>query len=347
MRLNLNKGSILKLSIFIFALLFIVMIVSYWNRAYTIFYPFLISIIGAYLLNPLVCKMEQKGIRRTIGILIIYTVLMATFIYTCFYLIPVVIRDLGKLVGVLPEYNEKFRLTVQYFQDRWSEAGLPQSIKSVIDNNITRVQDYLTESIATLISIIVLYLSKFFSFVLIPILLYYFLKDFNKITEEIKMLIPRKYRNHVVRVCSNIDEVFGSYIRSQIILSLIIAVMTTLALIILKIDFAVVIGIFNGIVNIIPYFGPIIGMVPAVLIALLQSPLKAFYTLIIFIVIQQIESDFISPKITGDSVGLHPVTVILSLIIGGELFGIPGMIFGVPLTAALKIIYCDIMKSLF
>jgi len=337
----------IKILLFTFLALIIVFLVLYWDIICSIVYPFIISIVGAYLLNPLVCKMEQKGIKRTASIFIIYGLFMIIVVYICFFLIPVVVRDLGRLIGVLPEYNEKFRAAVQYFQYKWSEAGLPQGIKSVIYNNINRVQDYLTQSIESLISVIILYLSKFFNFVLIPILLYYFLKDFNKITEKLKLLIPRRYRKQVVRICSNIDDVFGNYIRSQIILSSVIAVMTTLALILLKIEFAIVIGIFNGIVNVIPYFGPIIGVIPAILIAFLQSPSKALYTMVVLTIIQQIESDIISPKITGDSVGLHPVTVILSLVIGGELFGIPGMIFGVPVAAALKIVYCDVMKSLF
>jgi len=343
----MTRNNVIKLVMLIILLLSILFAIFYWVIIKEIIYPFIISIFAAYLLNPLVCKMEQKGIKRSAGIFIIYLVLMMFAFFICFYVIPAIVRDLGKLSGVMPEYSRRFNGMVQYIQDKYSESGLPESIKSAIDNNIKRIENYLTDYIEGTTSLILDYVSKFFSFVLIPVILYYFLKDFRLIVNKLKLLIPHKYRGQLTRILSNIDSVFGDYIRSQIILSLIIGAMTSLALFILKINFALVIGVLNGITNIIPYFGPIIGTIPAVFIALLQSPTKAVYTLIAMTIIQQIESDIISPKITADCVGIHPVTVILALIIGGELFGLTGMVLGVPAAAAIKIIYNDVMKNMF
>lgn len=347
MKFHMNRTIRIRIILLLLLIAIVFLIYVIWDKIMDVAYPFMISIFIAYLLNPIVCVMEKKGIKRSVGIIIIYVTFIVFFLFICFYMVPVIVKDIGKLISNMPGYSTKFRDTILFFQDKYSNSGLPAGIKNALNNNIQKLEDYVTLSLESMIAAAVLLLSKIFSIALIPILLYYFLKDFRQIKERIKLLIPRKYRNKVARIGASIDDIFGSYVRSQIILSLITAVMTAIGLLILKIDFALIIGIINGITNIIPYFGPIIGAIPAVLVALLQSPMKALYTIIVIIIIQQIESDIICPKITADSVGLHPVTVILALVIGGELFGIAGLLLGVPVAAALKIIYYDIAKSLF
>lgn len=347
MRYLITREFLVKALLVLSLLLILVLFVVYFEWIYDIIYPFAISIFIAYLLNPLVCIMERRGVKRSSSIILIYMIMLFVIFLICFYIMPLIVRDLGELVEILPEYNKKFYDAYKYIQEKYVEIGLPEGIKNAIENNINRIENSVTTYIEHITLTIIGYLSKVMSFALIPILLYYFLKDFNSIAGRVKLLIPRRYRNRITSICLNIDEIFGNYIRSQIILSIIIAVMTSIALLLLDIDFALIIGLVNGITNIIPYFGPIIGTVPAVLIALLQSPVKAIYVTVVMIIIQQIESDLISPKITANSVGLHPVSVIFALVIGGKLFGVMGMILGVPAAAALKVIYRDVMKSLF
>ena len=122
-------------------------------------------------------------------------------------------------------------------------------------------------------------------------------------------------------------------------------VSTTIALALLKINFAFIIGMLAGLADIIPYFGPVIGIIPAVFFAILESPIKALWVIIIFTIIQQVENDIITPKVVGESVGIHPVTVMLSLIIGGRFFGILGMVLAIPVVAILKIIYSHFVES--
>jgi Predicted permease len=291
--------------------------------------------------------MERRGIKRMISIIIIYIILLLFIISLFFYIIPEIVRDTGDLSGILPQYSMRLTNTIQYIQNRYTAIGIPNGIKDTIDNNINRFQVAINRYFNSIANGIISFLSKILNYILIPFLLYYFLKDYNRIGYHVKMLIPRKYRNQTTRIWGNIDDVFGDYIRSQLLLSGVIAVLSSIALILIRVDFALILGILNGITNIIPYFGPIIGALPAVLIALLQSPSKALYTAIALFLIQQFESGILSPKITGESVDLHPVTVILALIAGEELFGMTGMILSVPIAAAIKVIYMDIYKNLF
>lgn len=343
----INRDNAIKLTLVILGAGVLILLYIYRQTISGLIYPFIISFFISYLLNPLITAMEAKGIKRSVGIIIIYAVFLAFLLFVCLYMVPILIRDMGKLIGALPGYNAMFRNIISYYEEKFKLIALPAGIKAAIDNNINRMENYVVSYLESATTFIILLVSKMFNIMLMPILVYYFLKDFKNVMERLSRLIPRKYRSQTVRIFSNVDSILGNYVRSQLILSAVIGIMTTVALFILRINFAIIIGIINGVTNIIPYFGPIIGAIPAVLIALLQSPVKALYTIGVLTVIQQVESDIICPKITADSVDLHPLTVIFALMAGGELFGVTGLILGVPVAAALKVIYRDVMKSLF
>ena len=138
-------------------------------------------------------------------------------------------------------------------------------------------------------------------------------------------------------VLYDIDMVFSRFLRGQLLDALIVAIVTSIVLTIIRLDFAVLLGCFAGITNIIPYFGPIFGAIPAIIVALLSGGFsKAIVTLIAFIVIQQIDGNFIYPKVVGSSTGLHPLFVLLAVTFGGYFWGILGMILAVPIAACIK-----------
>ena len=151
------------------------------------------------------------------------------------------------------------------------------------------------------------------------------------------LILPKKHRSKAILLFRDIDNAFGKFIRGQIIVASFIGILTTTALSIIDVKYAVFLGLFAGIANVIPYFGPIIGLVPTIIFALFDSPGKALYASGAFVLIQQIESGILTPKIIGESVGVHPVYVILSLFIGGKLMGIAGMILAVPVLVAIKL----------
>jgi predicted PurR-regulated permease PerM len=136
----------------------------------------------------------------------------------------------------------------------------------------------------------------------------------------------------------DIDQVIGEFIRGQLIVCTVIAVLTSIALYLMGVQFAIILGMIAGIVDVIPYFGPFIGMLPCIAVALLQSPKLALYTALAFIAIQQVESNIISPKIVGDRVGLHPVVIIFALLAGERLLGFIGLVLAVPAAAIIKVI---------
>lgn len=182
--------------------------------------------------------------------------------------------------------------------------------------------------------------------VVIPIITFYFLNDKNYFIKKTYLTIPKKYRQDAKRLGKEIDRALGEFIRGRIIVAIFVGVSTTILLLVLRVDFALLIGMIAGAVDIIPYFGPVIGIIPAAFFALLESPVKALWVVLIFIGIQQIENNIISPKVIGEGMGIHPITIILSLIIGGGIFGILGMVFAVPVVAIVKILFSFIIEKL-
>jgi len=173
-------------------------------------------------------------------------------------------------------------------------------------------------------------------FIVGPLLGVYLLMHAEKIKTTFMRIIPKKFKNNTAVVLDRINKVAGKYVRGQIFISIIIGILCTVVLLVLKVDFAILLGFIAGILNIIPLLGPIIGAIPAALAALFISPLKALLVIVLFIAIQQIDNYVISPNVMKYQVGVHPGIIILSLMVGGGLFGIWGLIIAVPTVAVLQ-----------
>ena len=140
-------------------------------------------------------------------------------------------------------------------------------------------------------------------------------------------------------MAKDIDISLSQFVRGRLLMAVFVGVTTTIFLFIFNIEFAIVIGLITGIADIIPYIGPFMGFLPAVLLALMQGPVAAVRIAIVFVLIQWVENNLLGPKLLGDSTGLHPFVVLMCLVIGGSLFGFLGMIFSVPIVSAARIIW--------
>jgi predicted PurR-regulated permease PerM len=170
------------------------------------------------------------------------------------------------------------------------------------------------------------------------ILSFYILRDKELIVRKLKYVFPEKYREEIICFLRDIHRVVIRFIQGQILIAVIIGIIETIGLYIAGIPYAPLLGMIGGISNVIPYFGPYIGAVPAVAVALTISPWKAALAIIVFVIVQQIDNIILSPRIIKGKLGLHPVTTIMSVLVGGRLFGFTGLVLAVPLTAMVKII---------
>ncbi|SNS32774.1 Predicted PurR-regulated permease PerM [Anaerovirgula multivorans] len=343
-----NKVNIGKKQIYLFILVFlIVLLIIFMFRIrglmYEILGPFIFAIALAYILNPIVHYLQSKGIQRLWGVLIIYTTILLILTLFSITLIPRFTLEVKHLIEFMPKYSNDayeylYDLYLRYNRNVESLPAELEGVKDLLRLNIDRIEGIVFGAFTSITNMFIGIFSKVIGLVLIPVLAFYFLKDAEKFKRSIILLLPRFCRNQILNIAKDMDVVLAGFIRGQLTVAAFVGILTTLSLLVLRVEFAVLVGLIAGIANIIPYFGPVIGIVPGVLFALMDSPMKAVWVVLVFIVIQQIESAIIAPKIVGKSVGIHPVFVILALIIGGRFFGIVGLLVAVPAAAILKVL---------
>jgi len=300
--------------------------------------PFLIAIIIAYILNPLVVLFEKRRVSRGLAILLLYAIFFAVVFLAGVWTIPGLVTELQKLMEVLPEYTAQAQAFIGHLYSDYRRFHLPDSLRVALDENILLLQRALQSLLERVSGALLGLFSHFFVLLLVPLLVYYFLRDIEHLKRSLVALFPARYRQRVLVAASEIDAALGAYLRGLLLICFLVGLLTYIGLRLLGVEFALILGIIYGLTNIIPYFGPLIGALPAVFIALLDSPALALKVVGVMVVVQQFDSQLLSPQILGKSLGLHPLAVILALLAGGQLFGLPGLILAVPLAAMLKIL---------
>ncbi len=301
-------------------------------------YPFIIALLLAYLLNPPVCYLEKKGLSRGLAITLVYVVLFTILILGGARLIPVFVRDLESFAKELPQILNKVEELFYLIQNHYHNSVLPYSMRIAIDDAVLSMQQTGQGFIRDLTDSIMGLISHFIGLAITPILAFYFLHDWRQIKESFTLLIPCRWRHEYTLALKDVDKVLSGVIRGQLTVAVIVGILVSSGLYLFKVPFALLIGIAAGLLDIIPYFGAFIGATPAITLALLESPVLAVKVGLLFFIIHQLEGSIIGPKILGESVGLHPITVIFFLFAGGELFGIIGMLLGVPVAAVGKVL---------
>lgn len=319
-----------------------VFIYYYSDKIIKILSPFFIAALIAYIIYPIVIRFERKGIKRSVSIITIYIFIILTLVFCCIYIMPQVLNNAKELFKTLPHITNSYQDYFNSCISRIKASKWPPEVKKMIFNEINYGSGYvqvyaariMKKSLAVLASSIVILLNTILSM----IIAYYFIKDADGLKNGTLMLVPKKMRNDLINMGRELNSIATHFIQGQLMTALIVGTMETAGLYFVKVKYPFVLGLLGGIANIIPYFGPVLGAIPAVAVALLQSPYKAALAALVFIVVQQIDNAFISPKIIEGKLGLHPVTTIVAVLVGGEFFGIIGMLIGVPVAAMLKVI---------
>ncbi|SDE59524.1 AI-2E family transporter [Sporomusa acidovorans] len=309
-------------------------------------YPFIIALLLAYLLNPAVCYLEGKGLSRGLAIILLYVALFSILLFGGARLVPIILRDLESFAGELPHILQKSEELFYLIQSHYQNSSLPYSMRVAIDDTILSIQREGQLFARELANGIMGLISHFIGIAITPILAFYFLHDWREIKDKFQLFVPGRWRQEFALALKDIDKVLNGVIRGQITIAVIVGILVSSGLYYFKVPFALLIGIAAGLLDVIPYFGAFIGATPAITLALLESPLLAMKVAVLFFVIHQLEGSIISPKILGENVGLHPLTVIFFLFAGGELFGIIGMLVGVPIAAVGKVLVKHSIKLL-
>lgn len=313
------------------------------NLILSLLTPFIIAFILAYIFNPLLVFLEKKlKFKRIQSLLFTYGVLLISIILFIVFTAPIIINNLIDIVNQIPSYIDK----TQIF---FAEFG--KNLKNIDPNTLKYFGNNIMSAIPKLSTLFAGYLGQIFNttfsigkfiinFVLAFIICFYILLEKENLLlftkKTIYIILGKKYGNFTFEVCSTLNSNIGKYFYSKILDSFIVGVLSGIGLYFIKSQYALLFGILMGFMNLIPYFGPVIGMTPVVLINLFYNPTIAILSLIYLLLVQQIEIAVIEPKIVGSQLDLSPFLTIMAVTVGGGLFGIPGMILSVPIVSVIK-----------
>ncbi|WP_291632808.1 AI-2E family transporter [Clostridium sp.] len=340
-KINKKKIVMIILSIIFFVVIFFIAIrIPLIKQLINLVF---ISFILSYILKPLYMILIKKGVNKKAASALIIVGLLGLILLTFIVVIPSIFREglnIDKSINELEYYLTNANMKIKVLNTNKVISGIMNTIYHKANAQILVISGKIFESIMGMGENIITYMVS-------PLIIYYFLCDSENMINKTLIAFPPESRNVIKKIIADIDKVLSRYIMSQLILCGIITIATFLILLIMKVDFPLILSLINGVFNIIPYFGPIFGVIPAILIGLLSSPKTALYTALWLFALQQLEGSILSPKIIGDSISMHPLTVIILLIIGGEVGGILGMILAVPLGVVIKVVYEDLNYYLF
>ncbi|WP_409227917.1 AI-2E family transporter [Gudongella sp. SC589] len=302
--------------------------------------PFVYALVLAYILNPLVKALEKRKIKRIWAILMVFILLFAIIGIAFATIIP-------RLTGDLSGFIEDIPNIVKFVERVISElrAGeitfIPEEFRDFlnVEEEMSRAGEYLRNAFRGIFDALVNSTGTLLDIIITPIITFYYLKDKDKIIKAFTQDIPDSVYSKIKELAGDMDKVLGGFIKGQIAVAAFVGILTGVGCWFIGVPYALTVGLVAGITNIIPYFGPWLGGVLPVVLGFMEKPIMALWVVILIVVIQQIEAAFLSPQIMSHSVGMHPLLVMFSVLFFGSMFGIAGMIIGVPLMGVLKILF--------
>lgn len=309
----------------------------------TIFIPLLLGGVLYYVTEPIQRLLEKRGLPRW-GSITTILILMTGIVTALLLMIgnPIA-SQVNKLVENAPSIAQSIQDTADYVMD--NKDHLPPQIEDFVDSISNSIQTIAVKSSTWIVSFISGAVSATFTLILVPFFFIFMLKDHEKFAPNIYNIFSGDRRAWVKNTLEDIDGVLRSYVQGQVIISSLLALMMFIGYLFIKLDYALLLAIFSFFMNMIPFIGPWISLVPAVVVALVQKPVLVIGVGVVTLVAQQIESNLITPNIMGKSLDIHPLTVISLVLAAGNIAGFIGILIAIPTYAVLKAIVINIYEE--
>jgi predicted PurR-regulated permease PerM len=322
--------------------------------AWTALVPFFLGLALMYVLFPMVNLLDRHAPRvmqrrrwsRPVAIVLSYIVVFGVVGGLLAGFVPVVVDQGTVLVKAVPRYYLKLENLVTIDYQAWLDQipdGIAKMVSANLESAAATVMDAVRKGLSFTFRTVTQTISFVIGMVIVPFWLFYVMNDAEKARRGFYQVIPQKAREDVRAIVKIVNGVLSAYVRGQALLCVVVGVLALIVLFSLGVDFALVLGTIAGITEIIPVFGPYMGAIPAVLIALAEQPIKALWVALAYLGIQQIENLFLVPRISGNAMRFHPAVVMVIIVIGSQVGGIWGMLLGVPLSAIVR----DLFKYLY
>lgn len=297
----------------------------------------ILALTVAAAVNPFVNSLVRRRWPRLLAVASIYVVLLVIIATVLFLLLPSIIQQLRGIAEQLPNFYERFIRLFQSFEnilERSQVISSPEQLLSQFSQLLARWASGLLLSTVNLVGTLA-------SLIIVLVISFYLVVSEKGLENFWRAVIPLKHEEYVLDLWRRVNRKIGRWLQGQLLLSLIIGVMTYVGLLIFDVPFALTLAIIAAVFELVPFIGPIIAAVPAVILGFLQSTSLGLIVLLLYVVIQQLEGNLITPAVTRKLVGLNPVIVILALIAGGTLAGIVGVLIAIPITVTLVELFED------
>ena len=305
--------------------------------------PFFIAALLAYLGDPVVDKLEARKISRSLSVTIVYVFLLLIGLSLLFVLLPLLTAQVGALFKQLPEYLSTFQTT----SIPWlASIGFPieifdiNSIKQALIEYWTDVSQVAGSLFSYMTSSSLAILQWLTNLVLVPVLTFYLLRDWDEIVLRFRALLPRRYAQKIIELSLECDDMLGAFIRGQLMVMFVLAIIYTIGLSAIGLELALLLGVIAGIVSFVPYLGLIVGISLSGVAAFFQFHdwVPVVMVMGVFGLAQVIEGMLLTPRFVGERIGLHPVAVLFSVMAGAQLFGFVGVLLALPVAAVIMVL---------
>ncbi len=306
--------------------------------------PFITGIIIAYLLNPLVIRLQGLNISRGLSAVVILISFIVALVLLFIIVTPRIYQEILQLAEAAPGYIDelwqKTQPILQMLQIDINESTLNENLGDLVKNNIRSTLDLSTNLLAEILSSSRALLNLMIFFLLTPLVSFFLMKDWPLLADWVEDILPRKQKQDVMDLLGRIDKKIAGFVRGQMIIAVALGFLYALILVVIGLDYGFLIGLVSGVLSIIPLFGSIIGLLLGVSAAFLQGGSLIFVASVagIFIAGQFLEGNFITPKIMSGSVGLHPLWILFALMAGNSLMGVAGMLLAIPVAASVGVL---------
>ncbi|TKD68276.1 AI-2E family transporter [Pseudalkalibacillus hwajinpoensis] len=302
----------------------------------TLFYPVLIAGFLYYAIKPIVRFVKRLPYVTDIVAIILVFASITGLLYGAFtFLANPIQKQVSEISKQLPEKLKKSADEAEKAIEKndmgmLSMENIRQKATGYLGDLTQNLGDHITQVVGALTSATTV-------LIIVPFVLFYFLKDDHKLRPFLLNFIPTNHKDEGKKILHNINQTLSAYIIGQIIVAIVDGSLMYIGYLIIGLPYALILALFVTVTAVVPFFGPIIGVIPALVVALTQDPIMAFYVLIIMVVVQQLEGNLVAPVVLGSRLNIHPLTIILLLIVAAALYGFIGMLIAIPLYSVVKV----------
>ena len=329
------------------SLLFLAIFVILIGYLFEILIPFFFGMLVAYLLDPLVDYLEKNKIKRGIATTIIIFLFFLIILILFFLIFPILSIQLKNFLIEFPTVINTLNYKINFLIDYLQKKAFLQSNSDILNNIFPNFSNLITSFIKNIVSSSLAVFNIITIILITPIVSWYFLKDWDDIIINFNSLFSSKHKKIVIKYAKELDLIFSAYLRGQILVSLFLTFFYFATFYIIGLNYSLFVAVFAGFFSFIPLVGIIISFFITALLGYLQflDTLTVLYILLIFLSAQLLESNFLTPKLVGKKLGLHPLAVLFAIFVFGGLFGIVGVIFATPLMAAIVFVFKSNVKN--